>query len=162
MNSPAGLPTPRDSSEAYSELRELYDDLDLEVAELGPICQLSGRCCRFEEYGHTLFVSFLEVQYLLKHAPEPRRSLDRGQTCPWQDAQNRCQARGARPLGCRVYFCDPAYQDSGQELSERYINRLKRLTEKYSLLWNYGPFHRHLHKERDSGAFPIDVVTDCS
>ncbi len=40
---------------------------------LGPICQLSGRCCRFQEYGHTLFVSSLEVQFLLDHAPEPER-----------------------------------------------------------------------------------------
>ena len=27
------------------------------MARLGPVCQLSGRCCRFKEYGHTLFVS---------------------------------------------------------------------------------------------------------
>ncbi len=50
-------------SELDTELRGLYEQLDSEVARLGPVCQLSGRCCRFREYGHTLFVSSLEVQF---------------------------------------------------------------------------------------------------
>jgi Fe-S-cluster containining protein len=162
INPPATPITAHDLSEPQTDLRALYDQLDNEVAGLGPVCQLSGRCCRFQEYGHTLFVSSLEVQFLLGHAPEPERPLDQGQTCPWQDARNRCMARGARPLGCRVYFCDPAYQDSGEDLSERFIARLKQLTEKHDLPWNYAPLHRHLHQERDRGVFQIDLAIDCS
>jgi Fe-S-cluster containining protein len=160
INPGATSRTPRDSSEPDTELRALYEQLDSEVARLGPICQLSGRCCRFQEYGHTLFVSNLEVQFLLNHAPEPERPLDQGQTCPWQDARNRCTARAARPLGCRVYFCDPAYESSGEDLSEQFIARLKRLTEKHGLPWNYAPFHWHLAQERNRGVFPIDVAAD--
>jgi Fe-S-cluster containining protein len=147
-------------SEAHTELRALYDQLDAEVARLGPVCQLSGRCCRFQEYGHTLFVSSLEVEFLLSHAPEPKRPLDQGQTCPWQDAENRCVARGARPLGCRVYFCDPGYQGAGEELSEQSIARLKRLTEAHNLPWNYAPIHRHLHHARECGVFAIELATE--
>ena len=66
-------------SELLSELRTLYDELGLEVSRLGPVCELSGRCCRFREYGHSLFVSTLEIQLLLKEAPEPQRTLDRGE-----------------------------------------------------------------------------------
>src|SRR5262249_3331512 len=40
-----------------ADLRALYQALDAEVSRLGPVCRLSGRCCRFQEYGHTLFVS---------------------------------------------------------------------------------------------------------
>jgi Fe-S-cluster containining protein len=162
MKSPVAPIIECGSSELFAELRLLYDDLDKDVAALGPVCQLSGRCCRFQEYGHTLFVSSLEVQYLLHQAPKPERALDQGATCPWQDARNRCEARGARPLGCRVYFCDPAYQNSGEELSERFIARLKRLTEKHGVPWNYAPLHRHLHQERERGVFPIDLATDGS
>jgi Fe-S-cluster containining protein len=162
MNHPAPTAPVCGSSEPRTELRALYDELDAEVARLGPICELSGRCCRFQEYGHTLFVSSLEIQFLLGGAPEPERPLDQGQTCPWQDSQNRCKARGARPLGCRVYFCDAAYQDHGEDLSERFIVRLKQLTEKYELPWDYAPFHRHLHQERDRGAFQIDLAIDRS
>ena len=91
--------------------------LDAAVARLGPVCRISGRCCRFREYGHTLFLSAPEADYLLSEAPAPVRPLDDGETCPWQDVRGRCTARDARPLGCRVYFCDPAYQDAAPELS---------------------------------------------
>jgi hypothetical protein len=50
------------------ELRVLYAELDREVAGIGPVCKLSGRCCRFEEYGHTLFISTAEAEYLVDGA----------------------------------------------------------------------------------------------
>ncbi len=149
---------PCDGSEFLSELRALYDQLDAEVARLGPICQLSGRCCRFGEYGHTLFVSAIEVAFLLDGAPQPRGPLDRGDTCPWQDSQGRCVAREARPLGCRVYYCDPAYLPAASELSERFISRLKSLSDRHGLPWNYAPLHRHLHEQRDGGRLAIDLA----
>src|SRR5262249_3612075 len=111
----------------HDELAELYRQLDVAVAEFAPVCRISGRCCRFREYGHTLFVSALEFDYLISRAAGPVRPLDDGETCPWQDARGRCTAREARPLGCRVYFCDAAYEDAAPALSERFIARLKGL-----------------------------------
>jgi hypothetical protein len=131
---------------ATADLRALYEQVDSDVAGLGPVCQLSGRCCRFKEYGHTLFVSSLEVQHLIAGAPEPQRPVDEGETCPWQDTRGNCTARDCRPLGCRVYYCDPAYEPSAYGLSERYIARLKALTDKHDLPWNYAPLHCHLEK----------------
>ena len=29
----------------------------------------------------------------------------------------------SRPLACRLYYCDPAYQGKAEELSERFITR---------------------------------------
>jgi hypothetical protein len=142
------------------ELRALYDQLNTEVAQLGPVCRLTGRCCRFREYGHTLFVSALELGYLLKHAPPPQRALDWGESCPWQNSAGHCTAREARPLGCRVYYCDPNYQIEGAELSERCITQLKRLTERYALPWNYAPLHRHLHEARQNGHLVIERDLD--
>ena len=80
------------------ELLAIYGELDAAVAALGPVCLLSGRCCRFEEFGHTLFVSAPEAALLVADAPAPTRPLDAGATCPWQDQLGRCQARDARPL----------------------------------------------------------------
>jgi hypothetical protein len=133
------------SALVHVELRELYAELDATVAGLAPVCLISGRCCRFEEYGHTLFLSSVEADYLVSEAPEPVRPLDDGRTCPWQNDGGRCTARAARPLGCRVYFCDPAYQDAAPALSEQFIARLKVLAERYGLPWDYAPLHRHLH-----------------
>lgn len=148
------MPSIADLSRYRGALRGLYADLDEAVAGLGPVCLLSGRCCRFAEYGHTLFVSAPEVAMLLADAPPPARALDDGESCPWQDALGRCTAREARPLGCRVYFCDPTYQPQAPELSEEFIGRLKRLTERFDLPWDYAPLHRHLERARDEGHFP--------
>src|SRR4051794_24488272 len=76
-------------------LMAIYAELDAEVARRAPVCQLSGRCCRFAEYDHTLFLSSAELGVLLADAPEPSRPLDEGETCPWQDDRGRCTARGA-------------------------------------------------------------------
>jgi Fe-S-cluster containining protein len=153
MNSADG---PLDVGRFRDALHRLYGELDAEVAGLGPVCALSGRCCRFTEYGHTLFLSAPEAALLLAEAPPPVRHLDDGASCPWQDKQGRCTAREARPLGCRVYFCDPAYeQPHAPELSERYLGRLKRLVGELDLPWNYAPFHQHLSAARDAGQFPI-------
>jgi hypothetical protein len=143
----------------WSDVRALYRELDAEVARLGPVCQISGRCCRFQEHGHTLFVSQPELEFLLREGPQPIRPLDDGLTCPWQDTLGRCTARQARPLGCRVYYCDPAYEPHGSELSERYIARLKRLAERYGVAWNYAPLHRHLHRAREQGALALALAS---
>ena len=155
-NMPANVSNaPRLGPLVDAELRALYHELDAEVAALGPVCQLSGRCCRFKEYGHTLFVSTLEAQLLLESAPEPVRSLDQGDTCPWQNALGHCTARDCRPLGCRVYYCDPSYERSAHDLSERFVGRLKALTDKHALSWNYAPLHCHIELARARRSDPI-------
>ena len=83
---------------------------------------------------------------LLADAPQPVRPLDDGATCPWQDAQGRCTAREARPLGCRVYFCDPSYEPTAPELTEQFLGPLKQLADEHGWPWNYAPLHQHLHQ----------------
>lgn len=138
-------PRSLDPDQFRGPLREVYASLDAEVAALAPRCDLSGRCCRFEEFDHTLFVSSPEAALLIADAPAPSRPLDDGATCPWQDDRGLCTAREARPLGCRVFFCDPVYQEPGREVAERAIGSLKRVVESLGLPWNYAPLHRHLH-----------------
>ena len=147
-------------SPPWQELAALYEDLETEIALLGPVCQLSGRCCRFREFEHTLFVSGLEIEYLLKGAPEPQGTLDRGETCPWQDRSGRCSARGARPLGCRVFFCDPTYQSAGPELCERFLTRLKDLADRHGISWDYAPLHRHLLELHRQGRLAVELAAD--
>src|SRR5499426_4178823 len=103
---------------------ELYAEADREVATAGPVCVASGRCCRFKEYGHTLFLSSLEADVLLSAAQEYDRDAVTADFCPFQKG-NLCTAREPRPLGCRVYYCDPNYQQTGAAISEKYVKRLK-------------------------------------
>ncbi len=141
-----------------TELEALYARLDASVAERAPICRISGRCCRFQEYGHTLFLSSIEFEYLAAKAPPPLRPIDDGATCPWQDTAGRCTARTARPLGCRVYFCDPAYEGEAPDLTERFLAELKRLAERHERTWNYAPLHRHL-RDWDPSSVDADPIT---
>ena len=148
-------------AEIRLELRQLYQEVDQAVSDLGPVCELSGRCCRFQEYGHTLFLSAAEAVLLADEAPSPVRDLDAGESCPWQDAQGRCAAREARPLGCRVYFCDPLYEEHASKLTETFLKRLKRLADERDWPWHYAPLHEHLRAARAAGRLDIALDSDC-
>ena len=125
------------------QVLQLYEDVDRDVAAAGPVCVASGRCCRFKEYGHTLFISNLEADVLLSSAPPYDRPVS-ADFCPFQK-DNLCTAREPRPLGCRVYYCDPAYQETGSRISETYLRRLKELADTHGLPWRYAPLHVFLN-----------------
>ena len=122
---------------------DLYREVDREVAAAGPVCVSSGRCCRFKEYDHTLFVSSLEADVLLAAAPPYDPAGVTADFCPFQDG-NLCTAREPRPLGCRVYYCDPSYTEKCHEISEKYLRRLKELADEHGVGWNYAPLHTFL------------------
>ncbi len=132
------------SDELRRRVLELYREADAAVAAAGPVCVASGRCCRFKEYGHTLFVSNLEADVLLAAAPAYDRPAS-ADSCPFQQG-NLCTAREPRPLGCRVYYCDPAYQETGAHISEEYLRRLKRLADEFGAGWSYAPLHQFLNE----------------
>lgn len=133
--------------ELEQRILAIYQEVDRAVAAAGPVCQASGRCCRFREYGHTLFLSQLEAEVLLAHAPAFAQPVS-GDVCPFQK-DNLCTAREPRPLGCRIYFCDPAYQDASHEITETYLRRLKELTDELELPWLYAPLHHFLKQAAD-------------
>jgi Fe-S-cluster containining protein len=138
-NSTAGpLPTP-----IQLEVRRLYVDVDRDVAAAVPVCVASGRCCRFAEWGHTLFLSNLEASVLLADAPAFEKPVSPS-FCPFQK-ENLCTAREPRPLGCRIYFCDPNYQETAWKLSEHYIQRLKEIAARHDVAWRYAPLHEFLN-----------------
>jgi len=130
------------------ELRQrvlaIYAAADRAVAAAGPRCEASGRCCRFAEYGHTLFLSQLEAEVLLESAPPFAAPVTRDR-CPSQQ-DNLCTTREPRPLGCRVYFCDPTYQQTGNEITETHLRMLKDLAEEFGLRWRYAPLHEFLNE----------------
>lgn len=153
------MTTAADLETVRRELRALYADLEAEIARHAPRCVVSGRCCRFESFGHTLFLSAPEADLLVADAPPPARPLDDGATCPWQDDRGHCTAREARPLGCRVYFCDPAYETTiAPQLSEEFIARWKARVVALGLPWDYAPLHRHLRDATAAGRLTIEAA----
>src|SRR5205807_606902 len=62
---------------------DLYAEVDREVAAAGPVCIASGRCCRFKEYGHVLYLSGVEAEVLLHSAPAYEQPVT-PDFCPFQ------------------------------------------------------------------------------
>jgi Fe-S-cluster containining protein len=132
------------SPEVRRLVLDVYADAEKDVSAAGPVCVASGRCCRFKEWGHTLFLSNLEAQVLLESAP-PYETPVSADFCPFQK-DKLCTAREPRPLGCRVYFCDPHYQDRAAEITETHLRRLKHIAEQHDLPWKYAPLHVFLNE----------------
>ncbi len=125
---------------------EMYAEVDREVAAAGPICVASGRCCRFKEWGHVLYLSNLEADVLLESAPAYDTPVS-PEFCPFQK-ELLCTAREPRPLACRVYYCDPAYQERSQEITEKHLAQLKDLADELQVDWRYAPLHVFLNERK--------------
>jgi hypothetical protein len=134
------------SPEVRRKVLEVYAEADAAVAAAGPRCDASGRCCRFTEYGHTLFISHFEAEILLDDAPPFAQPVSRD-GCPFQIG-GLCTARETRPLGCRIYFCDPAYEVRMSEITEACVAKLKAIADEYGTGWEYGPLHHFLNAAR--------------
>lgn len=122
--------------EAWRELEALYADLERELERLRPRCELSGRCCRFGEFGHQLWTSRLELDYLLAREGPPPSGAAEG-VCPYLK-EGRCGARAHRMLGCRIFFCDPGYKDAMGPLYETYHRRVKEIHVRHGIPYLYG------------------------
>lgn len=123
---------------ARAALGELYRRVDREVAGLGAACWIRGDCCDFEREQHVLYASRLETAYAAEESPGPRAPAPE-RLCPfWQG--RKCALRDRRPLGCRTHFCDRRYRAALEEIHERYLAEIRRISERSGIPWDYAPF----------------------
>lgn len=104
-------------------LERLYRDLGRELERLGASCEACGECCRLAEYGHELWLTDLELAYLVHHVA-PRAPVVPG-VCPYLE-DGRCAARDGRALSCRIFHCG-LDRELQERLHEEYLERLRRL-----------------------------------
>lgn len=123
-------------------VRGIYRGLQAEIDRRRPVCVVSGRCCRFEEYGHRLYVTTLELAAFVKgladlsRTGEPvSRSTDPG-GCPFQ-IKKLCGVHAIRPFGCRMFFCDASATDWQHEQYEKFHARLRSLHEELGVPYFY-------------------------
>ena len=124
--------------EVWGELEGIYADLDVELAALRPLCRRSGRCCKFKEFGHQLWTTQVELDYLIGREGLPAGSPSGG-ACPYLK-DGLCGVRDHRMLGCRIYFCDSGYESAMGPLYEKYHARIKDLHRRRGLPYEYGEF----------------------
>lgn len=134
--------------EIDAALRDMHAEVAEAVAAHRPTCVASGRCCRFEEYGHRLYVTGLEAAWCLRGLgrnptqPEVAAAVGRGD-CPFLEA-GRCGAHPWRPLGCRTFHCDGADEGWQQALTERLVGRLRSLHDAHGIPYRYGEWRTML------------------
>jgi Fe-S-cluster containining protein len=132
-----------------------------------PICLASGACCRFEEYGHRMYVSGLEAAFVVARidaaraarTANPLRLLEvhdansRGD-CPYLRA-GLCGEHEDRPLGCRIYFCDKGADGRSAEWQSALYEELHAATialhERLGVPYRYLEWREALAAVTESG-----------
>lgn len=133
-----------------AEVREAvlgaYAEVQREIERRRPVCVVSGRCCRFEEYGHRLFVTTAELAAFAHDLPgtpaEAATAWD-GTGCPFQ-VRKLCGVHAIRPFGCRMFFCDATSTEWQNEVYEQFHARLKRLHEDLDVPYFYTEWRQAL------------------
>jgi hypothetical protein len=124
-------------AESFRELEAVYAELAEELGRLRPVCQRSGRCCRFKEFGHELWITALELDYLVERAGTPPTGAP--DQCPYLEG-GLCGVRDHRMLGCRIFFCDPDYTAAMGPLYERFRGRIREIHRRLGIPYEYGEF----------------------
>ncbi len=146
------------------DLDAIYAMVAEETARRRPTCLASGRCCNFARTGHLLYVTGLEAACTLIRSgrggsgplPNPHttgqkiegsgggtilslaqveEARGRGD-CPFLEGTS-CGVHRVKPLGCRVYFCDPTAQEWQRELSERGMAMLRDVHNRHGVEYVY-------------------------
>ncbi|MBN2716880.1 MAG: hypothetical protein JXX14_13595 [Deltaproteobacteria bacterium] len=121
-------------------LASLYDDLATAQRSISVSCHQCGACCNFAEYDHELWVTNLELAYLIE--TEGSRAAAGTGVCPYLQ-NNQCIARIGRALGCRIFLCEQ-HAIQMETLHEAYFDRLRALAEEYDVDLEYGEFLKSL------------------
>ena len=136
-------------------IARVYADLQCDIDARRPLCVASGRCCRFEEFGHRLFVTTLELAAFVAELPEAAGTKDwDGTGCPFQ-VNKLCSVHAIRPFGCRVFFCDATATLWQNERYERFHADLKRLHGELNVPYLYVEWRQALRALGLAGDAPI-------
>jgi Fe-S-cluster containining protein len=122
--------------EVIAAVGRVYDEVRAEIEQRKPVCQLSGRCCKFEEYGHRLYVSTLELAAFMAAGGSNEAPGWDGKGCPFQVGK-LCGVHTRRPFGCRMYFCDFTAQEWQNAEYEKFHARLKTLHDELGVPYFY-------------------------
>lgn len=127
-----------DNDDCLGAVSQVYHLLDQYITTAAGLCQNCGRCCDFDKYGHRLYVTTLEILYLLKNGPPAGLSIPNrpaGQ-CAYQRGPD-CSARQGRPSGCRIYHCRALAEPFQNELSEKVLGQLRSLHHRFGAVYHY-------------------------
>ena len=121
---------------------EMYREADAVVADAGPVCVASGRCCRFKEYGQGLFLSNLEAAVLLEAVPtlpDPCRRISA------RSRRRACVPPASRGRWAAGFTTATRVSGNRQRITETSC-AAQDLAEELRLHWRYAPLHQFLNQ----------------
>lgn len=125
-------------------LLDLFRELDAELASHGWSCRGCGACCRFAEFGHSLFISSLEADRLFgDDVPDDAQE----HVCVFL-VDGHCSRRDRRSLGCRTFYCTESGKGEIESITERYVKRVKELHERSGIPWTYATVASHANRRK--------------
>ncbi|MBN1554017.1 MAG: hypothetical protein JXA11_04675 [Phycisphaerae bacterium] len=130
----AAVRTAAQNAPFLTRLGKLLQEAQRDVERLNPSCRACGQCCNFSAKNHRLFVSTGELALLTM--TQPTRPAERLE-CPYQQ-NNLCTARDRRPLGCRIFFCNPNIQNELHDIYEECHHRIVQLHQQADIPYLYG------------------------
>lgn len=127
--------------EVLEAVEKLHEDAAAAIGRIGPRCEMSGRCCRFEEFGHRLFITSAELAAFamsLRALPDRKFLTQRqdGGGCRFQ-LDGVCTVHHSRPMGCRLFFCDRTTETSMQQVYEQLHDGIRRLHDRLGIPYRY-------------------------
>lgn len=144
---------------------DLYAEIDAAISAKGPTCWTSGKCCKFNSFGHLLYVTALEITRFLNSLPpnptqvssiasegsdmsgiklpiapsspaSSKTSATLPDACRYQ-VEGMCSVHTVRPLGCRIFFCQQGTQAWQQDLYEQFHQQMQDLHSQFELPYRY-------------------------
>lgn len=119
-----------------ASMAAFYARVDEAVAGYRPICHNRGDCCQFKRFGHRLYVTTVELAYFVEGTGHSWRSPRGNDGCPFQ-VEGLCRARRHRPMGCRVFFCDPEAESWQGPTYEAFLAELKVIGSELGIEYRY-------------------------
>lgn len=116
---------------------DLFARVDASMSSPAHACRRCGQCCRFAEFGHRLFVTPMELSYLVAHVDLVRMGDPTSpEKCPylWNDA---CGIHPHRLLSCRVFLCQGPEEDPQAPIGEEWHGILRGLHETHCVPYCY-------------------------
>lgn len=124
--------------ELIDRVHDIYRQIDEALRnspDLAGNCRACGKCCSFESYGHRLYITLPELDYLAFHiGKENIRPMKNG-ICTF-NKNGKCSVYDYRFASCRI-FCCTAVKDFQSQLTESVLIQLKRLCQDFTVPYRY-------------------------
>ena len=129
---------PKVNNQVLERVVWVYEWLDVQLRQAGDLagtCDICGKCCDFDSFGHRLFVTSPELIYLTANLRGDKlRPMTTGR-CPYNIA-DKCTIHEHRFAGCRI-FCCKGDKDFQSGLSESALKEFKSICTEFSVPYRY-------------------------